>query len=221
MSISDNLSGSLTFLILLAWLSGAYLLGSFPTAWLITKIKTGKDLRQLGSGNVGVMNTAISVSRSAGLFVFLAEISKGVLAALLPQLANASEEILYGGVLALVVGARWPIWLRFKGGRGNTAGLSAVGLISPAALLAAASCWVLARLLLHNSFKATRAAMVVMPVVGGLVEQSWLFFLTLLGLSLIYLHAQKLGSDDHTRIKEEWSSFLRFLLSRPGRGRSP
>ena len=47
-----------------------YLIGSIPVAWLMAKILTGEDLRQMGSGNVGVMNTMVSVSRWAGVTVF-------------------------------------------------------------------------------------------------------------------------------------------------------
>ena len=54
-----------------------YLLGSIPIAWIMAKLVTGKDLRTLGSGTVGVMNVALSVTRSAGLLVFLGELFKG------------------------------------------------------------------------------------------------------------------------------------------------
>ena len=57
-----------------------YLLGSIPIAWMVAKLVTGKDLRTLGSGNVGVMNVALSVTRWAGLLVFLGEATKVLLA---------------------------------------------------------------------------------------------------------------------------------------------
>ena len=51
----------------------SYLIGSIPIAWFLTRLVTGKDLRQMGSGNVGVMNVAVSVHRWDGLLVFLGE----------------------------------------------------------------------------------------------------------------------------------------------------
>ncbi|MEJ2304686.1 MAG: glycerol-3-phosphate acyltransferase, partial [Anaerolineales bacterium] len=57
-----------------------YLIGSIPTAWIVVKLVTGRDIRTLGSGNVGVMNTALSVTRWAGLLVFVGEAAKGALA---------------------------------------------------------------------------------------------------------------------------------------------
>src|SRR5439155_26411825 len=96
--------------------AGGYLLGSIPVAWLVTRAVTGQDLRQLGSGNVGVMNTALSVHRWAGLIVFLAEIAKGVLAVLAAQVWDGREVAIGRTVLATIVGTRWPIWLRGREG---------------------------------------------------------------------------------------------------------
>jgi glycerol-3-phosphate acyltransferase PlsY len=99
---------------------GGYLLGSIPLAWIAAKLVTGKDLRTLGSGNVGVMNVALSVTRWAGLLVFLGEIFKGVLAvylavqlagcggSLAPLLGSSECQLAVGvTVLATVIGTRW------------------------------------------------------------------------------------------------------------------
>ncbi len=58
----------------------SYLIGSIPVAWILTKLVTGSDLRTLGSGNVGVMNTAASVARWAGALAFAGEAAKGAAA---------------------------------------------------------------------------------------------------------------------------------------------
>ena len=127
------------------WLLGGYLLGSIPVAWLLTKWATGRDLRQLGSGNVGVMNTALSAARWVGALVFLCEIGKGVLAVFIPRSVGEAEIITGLLVIAVVVGTRWPVWLGFKGGRGNTAGMAALLLISWQALASVLGIWVLTR----------------------------------------------------------------------------
>ena len=74
--------------------ASAYLSGSIPVAWLIARWATGKDLRRMGSGNVGVMNTALSVARWAGLIAFLGEITKGVLVVVYPPLLGADETMI-------------------------------------------------------------------------------------------------------------------------------
>ena len=83
--------------LLPALISAGYLIGSVPVAWLATKLHHGKDLRTLGSGNVGVMNTMLSVHRWTGLLVFLAEIAKGLAAVRLGQVLVGSEPAVGAG----------------------------------------------------------------------------------------------------------------------------
>ena len=204
-------------LLVIGWFAGAYLIGSIPVAWLLARWITGSDLRQLGSGNVGVMNTALSVTRWAGLLVFMAEISKGVLVISIARFLGATDLLTCVTIVAVVVGTRWPIWLKFKGGRGNSAGMAACFLISYQSLLVVLACWVLARLAVRRSFLATRLVLLSLPFIFWLVTHSWWFVLTGLALSLIYLSAQEEKSDDHLLIQEHWSSFWGFLTSPPRR----
>ncbi len=197
----------------IGWFFVAYGLGSIPEAWLLSRWITGQDLRQMGSGNVGVMNTALSVTRWAGLLVFLAEIAKGFLAVLLPRLFGAGETIVCLSIMGVVIGTRWPVWLGFKGGRGNTAGMAALLLIAYPAPVIALALWILLRLFLQDSFKATRLTILSFPLLLGMVTRSVWFALTGLALSLIYLSAQQAGNDDHLIIKERWKSFWVFLSS--------
>ena len=126
-----------------------YLIGSIPVAWLVARLVTGRDLRQMGSGNVGVMNTALSVTRWAGLLVFVAEAAKGALAVLLARTLNGSMVSVGLAALAAIVGTRWSVWLRGAGGRGNTAAMTALALISWPSLLCLGGVWLLARLIAH------------------------------------------------------------------------
>jgi glycerol-3-phosphate acyltransferase PlsY len=202
----------------LGWILGGYLLGSIPVAWLLTKWTTGKDLRQLGSGNVGVMNTALSAARWVGVLVFLSEIGKGVLAVTIPRALGEGETTASLLVVAVVAGTHWPVWLGFKGGRGNTAGMAALLLISWQSLAFALGVWVVARLLARSSFKATRITLATLPlVVWGITRSEW-YTLMGLALGLIYLSAQQRETDDHMLIKERWPSFWAFLTG-PKRGR--
>jgi len=207
----------LAFILLVGWFSAAYVLGSIPESWLLAKWVTGQDLRRMGSGNVGVMNTALSVGRWAGLLVFLVEIAKGFLAVSIPRHLGAGEPVVSLAVVGVVTGARWPIWLGFKGGRGNTTGMAAFLLISYPAPVIALAFWILARLLLHSSFKATRLTLLSLSLIFGMVTRSWWFVLAGLALSLIYLTAQQPQSDDHLMIKRRWGSFWDFLTSPPRR----
>lgn len=190
-----------------------YLIGAIPQAWLITKLVTGKDLRQLGSGNLGVTNTAVSVSRGAGLLVFLTEVAKGMLAVLLVRGAGGGELFQALGLLAAVAGTRWSIWLKGAGGRGNTVGISGLLLIAWQIPVIIILVWYILRLILPTSFMTTRISLLLWPIIFGLVTLIWWYPLFGAVLGLIYLHAQRPETDDHTMINERWSSLWAFLTS--------
>jgi acyl phosphate:glycerol-3-phosphate acyltransferase len=203
----------LNILVSVAWLLISYLVGSLPVAWLLAKWITHHDLRTLGSGNVGVMNTAISVARWAGLLTFLAEIAKGILVVFLARRFGTGAWELGLSIIGVVMGTRWPVWLKFKGGRGNTAGFTALLLVSYPAPIISLSIWSLARMLFKTSYPATRITIYSLPLVLWLSTHSWYLTLTGVTLALIYLHAQQYESDDHLLIKKDYNSLLNFLVS--------
>jgi glycerol-3-phosphate acyltransferase PlsY len=186
-------------------------------AWIITKLVTGRDLRQLGSGNVGVMNVALNVTRWAGMMVFLFEATKGVLAVILARQLIGDEIGIGLTVVATVAGTRWPIWLRFSGGRGNSAGAAAVLMLSWHTILLGAALWFTIRLVFRSSFIATRATLILWPVIFWAMTQS--IWLAAMGgiLSILYLTTHQTGTDDHLIIKEKWPSLWAFLSGPPRR----
>ena len=140
-----------------------YLLGSIPVVWLVTKLVTGQDLRQMGGGNVGVLNTALSVHRWTGALVFIAEIAKGALAVILAQTFDGSEPAIGLTALAAIAGTRWSVWLRFRGGRGNTAAVAALALISSLTVVAMIAIYLAERFLSHSNFIAMRVSSLLLP----------------------------------------------------------
>ena len=194
-----------------------YLVGSIPVAWLVAKLVTGEDLRQSGSGNVGVMNTALSVARWAGLLVFLAEAAKGAAAVLLARAWGADPIAMGLAVLATVAGTRWSIWLRGAGGRGNTAGFTAILLLSCPTVVAVVVLWCLARVITRKSFLATRIVLALWPFLFGLLTQSRWNLAFGAALSLMYFTTQEPETDDHLLIKQRWPNLWEFLTG-PRRG---
>jgi glycerol-3-phosphate acyltransferase PlsY len=194
----------------------SYSVGSIPVAWIVTKLVTGKDLRQMGSGNVGVMNVGISVARWAGVLVFLAEAAKAVLAVTLARSWIGGDAAIGMAVLAAFAGTRWPIWLRGAGGRGNTIAGTALLLISWVGALCIGVLWLLIRLLTGSSFVATRVNLVAGPITIGLLTRSWWYLLMGAVFSLLFLTAQKRKTDDHLIIKKRWKG-LRSFLTMPRR----
>jgi glycerol-3-phosphate acyltransferase PlsY len=102
--------------LFIAVLAG-YLLGSIPPSFLAGKIARNIDIRQYGSGNAGATNVLRVLGVKAGIVVFLADILKGVLAALVGRwMAGETGAVLAG--FAAIVGHNWPVFLNFRGGKG-------------------------------------------------------------------------------------------------------
>ena len=96
-----------------------YFIGSIPTAYLATRLKTGQDIRKLGGGNVGGLNTYKEVGLVPALIVALIDIAKGAaVAAIAYWLLRLDQPYVLTAVVAAVVGHSWMVWLKFKGGRG-------------------------------------------------------------------------------------------------------
>ncbi|MFQ5946307.1 MAG: glycerol-3-phosphate acyltransferase [Anaerolineae bacterium] len=201
--------------MILALAGAGYVLGSMPVAWIVTKLTAGRDLRELGSGNVGVMNVMVSVSRWAGAVVFTAEAAKGIIAVALARLFGASEPAVGVSVLAAIAGTRWSIWLRWRGGRGNTLAMAALLVVSWMTLLAAAVLWGTARVVSGRSFIASRVTLVLWPAAFGLIQQSWWALAFGAAISLLFLTTHRRESDDHLAIKARWPSLGAFLASPP------
>src|SRR5688572_14417010 len=91
-----------------------YAVGSLPIGYLVAQGTGGVDLRRVGSGNVGAANVYRSTNLSTAVAVMIADVAKGAAAVLL---AGGGANAVVAGVAA-VIGHVYPVWLRFKGGKG-------------------------------------------------------------------------------------------------------
>lgn len=196
-----------------------YLIGSIPVAWLVGKLAGGKDMRAQGSGNVGVMNVALSVSRGAGALVFVAEGLKGLLVGYLARKWELSEALTGLGIVMAVAGTHWSIWIRGAGGRGNTLGAAALLALAWQIIAISLTVWLVARLLTRSAFWSTRVWILTLPLVMGFVTQSWAYAATGAALSLLYLSMHRAKTDDHTLLKARWPSLWAFITAPPRRKR--
>jgi len=101
-----------------------YIIGSFPTAYILVKLSSNKDLTKEGSGNVGTLNSfTVSKSKAVGIAVLLIDILKGALPVYFMMfiMPHPYQSVMLGAC-ALILGHNYPIWLKFKGGRGLATG---------------------------------------------------------------------------------------------------
>jgi len=97
---------------------GAYLLGAVPSALLISRYGSGIDIRAVGSGNVGAINTFKEVGVRAGILVLLADMAKGMLVMAVILGFDLEPEVAFTAALAVTIGHNFSLFLRFGGGKG-------------------------------------------------------------------------------------------------------
>ena len=94
----------------------SYLLGSIPFGYLLTKIFLKKDIRKIGSGNIGATNALRTGNKVLGYFTLILDISKAAVPILIVK--NYFHEYIYISSLCVFLGHIFPVWLKFKGGKG-------------------------------------------------------------------------------------------------------
>ena len=129
---------------LLAIPIAAYFLGSIPFGLLLTRAFGRGDVRQVGSGNIGATNVARAAGLLAGVFTLAFDVTKGAGAVLLAEkLSNGSATWMMIAAFAVLLGHCFPVWLRFRGGKGVATAAGIFLVLSPLACLAAVSLFIL------------------------------------------------------------------------------
>jgi len=113
----------------------SYLLGSIPFGFILVRVFRGQDVRLTGSGNIGATNVARS-SPALGVLTLVLDALKGLAAVALTRAFFPGRSVLAGvAVLFAIVGHMFPVWLKFRGGKGVATAAGAFFALSPAALL--------------------------------------------------------------------------------------
>jgi acyl phosphate:glycerol-3-phosphate acyltransferase len=122
----------------------AYILGAIPFGYLIYRRKTGRDIRGEGSGNIGATNVARLAGKGAGAVTLLLDAGKGYLAVMLAVWFVPGDPAwkTYAAV-AVLVGHMFPVFLRFRGGKGVAAALGSFAALAPWAVLATLAAFVI------------------------------------------------------------------------------
>jgi glycerol-3-phosphate acyltransferase PlsY len=115
--VNQEIAQSIPLLSLLV-LAG-YLLGSIPFGYLLVRVQSGDDIRNMGSGNIGATNVARSAGWSVGAGTLLLDTEKGFVAVWLAgHFSNGNIRIMTYAGLAAILGHLFPVWLKFSGGKG-------------------------------------------------------------------------------------------------------
>jgi len=158
------------FLTSLAFILLAYLIGSLPFAVLVSRVMGLQDPRRYGSGNPGATNVLRSGNKAAAALTLLGDAGKGWGAVWLAQAGRGGEAIIALAALAVFLGHVYPVFLRFKGGKGVATALGVLVALQPWLGLATALTWlIVAGFLRYSSLAAMVAAVfaVVFYVFGS------------------------------------------------------
>lgn len=170
---------------------GGYILGSVPTG-LLAGWAYGVDVRQVGSGNIGTANVLRAAGKWAAFFTLFGDMLKGLIPVVLARLITEDEWTIAAVALAAVVGHCFPVFLRFKGGKGVATGAgTSIGLAPVVGLVLFALWWAVVLVSRYTSLGAI-AVMVLSPVAFLLTGQPLPYVLyTIAGGGLVlWLHRE-------------------------------
>ncbi len=118
-------------------LAAAYLIGGIPFGYLLVRLKSGKDVRGMGSGNIGATNVLRSTGRLLGICTLVLDIGKGVLAVwLADRFTGGSLTWMSAAALAVMAGHAFPLLLRFHGGKAVATFIGAFFYLTPLPMVA-------------------------------------------------------------------------------------
>jgi acyl phosphate:glycerol-3-phosphate acyltransferase len=196
---------------LLIAIAGGYAIGSIPVAYLITRAVTGRDIRRLGTGNVGVMNTVRHAGLPAGMMVFAGEGAKGASAYGLGRyLGGSDERVVLLSCFACLIGVNWSFLLGFSGGRGTTVGAFMCALFAWKAVILAAIVWAVLYLALRDSFVATRINICLLPATALVVVRDWTVVAVMAVVALILLYRHRRETDDRLQLAHSAATVSHF-----------
>jgi glycerol-3-phosphate acyltransferase PlsY len=176
-----------------------YLLGSISFGYLLVRIFTGEDVRTSGSGNIGATNVARK-SPALGVATLLLDAAKGLAAVLLARVLFGGPHqklIMTTAAFFAVLGHLFPVWLRFRGGKGVAPSLGAFVLLTPKSIL----CMVVLFLLVAVAFRyvslGSVAVAVAFPMLAWafheFVDSRQLVVIAAVSLLVIWRHRQNIG----------------------------
>src|ERR1044071_2277831 len=182
----------------------AYLLGSIPFGYLLVRIFRGEDIRLTGSGNIGATNVARSGAKGLGIATLVLDAIKGALAVWLAAVLAGSKYNLCGdfiqhpcapalrlmslAAICAVLGHVFPVWLRFKGGKGVATALGVFCVLFPKVILVSLVIFVLVVAITRYVSLGSILGAIAFPVVAYFKQTAdWLSLLLASGVSLIII----------------------------------
>jgi len=167
---------------------GSYLLGSIPFGFILTKIFLKKDIRDIGSGNIGATNVLRSGKKSIGYSTLILDITKAVLPVIYVKLNY--PDYIFVASLSAFLGHVFPVWLKFKGGKGVATYIGILFSINFIYGFIFIGVWLFTFLISRYSSLSSITASLMVPIYLLLFESYNLVFFIIMFVLILYTHRE-------------------------------
>ena len=169
----------------------SYLLGSIPFGFLLTKFFLKKDIREIGSGNIGATNALRTGNKIIGYTTLILDILKAVIPIILVKFYFI--EYLYIASLCVFLGHVFPIWLRFKGGKGVATYVGILCCINIYLGIAFVIVWLLTFIIFKYSSLSSLLGSISIPIVNYFIfNEEVIFFFIIMFVLIFYTHRENI-----------------------------
>tara|TARA_Y100000741_G_scaffold209824_1_gene159782 strand:+ start:483 stop:1058 length:576 start_codon:yes stop_codon:yes gene_type:complete len=168
----------------------SYLLGSIPFGLLLTKFFLNKDIRNIGSGNIGATNVLRSGSRLLGYTTLILDILKAVVPVIYIKFNHA--DFIYISSLSIFLGHVFPIWLKFKGGKGVATYVGILFSINLIYGLFFGITWILIFLISKYSSLASLVGSLSIPIYLLIFNENQILFFVIMFVLIFYTHRENI-----------------------------
>ena len=181
----------------------SYLIGSLPFGLILTKIFLQKDIRKVGSGNIGTTNVLRTGNKSLALATLILDLLKGYLSVFITLSFN--DSLVSYSALICFIGHIFPVWLKFKGGKGVATYLGVILALSFKFFLIFAISWLTLSLLLRFASLSSMVSSLIILLYAYLLEDNnYSLILFIFFIIILYTHRAniiRLKNSDENKIK--------------------
>jgi glycerol-3-phosphate acyltransferase PlsY len=192
-----------------SWIAASYFIGCFTAGYYWTRWRTGRDIRELGSHNVGARNVGRTLGAGGFTVTFLLDLAKGAFAAAGAIWLGLRPEAVVASLVAVTVGHNWPLQLRFHGGKGVAVSTGALLAYDPFIVLCLVAIFVPVIAILRNFTLSGMTAFMLGPLAVFLcgLDKIEVAAISLLAILVLVTHRKNIREEiarmaGHRAVKE-------------------
>jgi glycerol-3-phosphate acyltransferase PlsY len=181
----------------------AYLVGSIPFGYLLIRFKQGGDIRETGSGGTGATNVSRSAGKLAGVVTLVLDALKGAVVIIVVRRllaasgiqGDAAEKLVAFAAIAVIVGHIFPVWLKFRGGKGVATAIGVFLILAPIATFGSGVVFFICVLLTRYVSFGSIVGIATVPLwIGLFYNSSWVLFAAIFVAALVvFAHRANIG----------------------------